>query len=142
MTVYEARVTYRRLREKGCEDLCSPEDVAKMMRRRVRKAGPRENFWVIALDASNRVLSIQEFPGFYNQVPLDIKLIFQFLILVSCTAFVVCHNHPAGKLQPSLEDAAMTRRIQEAAQIMELSFHDHLILTDKGIYSFRQSGRL
>lgn len=99
--VYEAKVVFKKLRSKPFESLSSPEDVAKGMKPLVKKAGPQEHLWILALDGGNNVLAIREFVGFYNQVPLDIKLILQFLLLTPCTSFVVCHSHPGGNASPT-----------------------------------------
>ncbi len=59
------------------------------------------------------------------------------------TAVIVVHNHPSGDPTPSADDAALTRRLQEAANILDLPLLDHLIVGEgERYYSFREAGRL
>ncbi len=58
-------------------------------------------------------------------------------------AILVAHNHPSGDPSPSEDDVAMTKRLEAAATVLDLSFHDHLIVGEDGrYYSFRAAGRL
>jgi len=67
-------------------------------------------------------------------------------VIVRCAhAFVLCHNHPSGDPSPSQADEHITRRIREAAEMLKISFVDHLIIGEPGIgrtpfYSFREAG--
>lgn len=50
------------------------------------------------------------------------------------------HNHPAGTPQPSEADRAITRRIAQAAEPLELQLLDHFIVAGKMVVSLRESG--
>ncbi|MES2475414.1 MAG: DNA repair protein RadC [Verrucomicrobiota bacterium] len=59
--------------------------------------------------------------------------------------FVVIHNHPSGDASPSRADELATRRLIDAAELMQLRFLDHVIIGKPGnsrdaYYSFRQAG--
>ncbi len=59
--------------------------------------------------------------------------------------FIVIHNHPSGDPSPSLADVRITKRLIEAAEIMQIRFLDHVIIgrPSEGrepFYSFRQAG--
>ncbi|TAE73992.1 MAG: JAB domain-containing protein [Verrucomicrobia bacterium] len=59
--------------------------------------------------------------------------------------FIIIHNHPSGDPSPSRQDQIFTRRMVEAADLLQLRFLDHLIIgrPDAGrspYYSFRESG--
>ncbi len=59
--------------------------------------------------------------------------------------FAVIHNHPSGDPTPSNADHTVTRRINEAARLMQVKFLDHLIIgkpsPDRPSYfSFREAG--
>jgi len=53
---------------------------------------------------------------------------------------VIAHNHPSGEAEPSNQDIATTQQLIAAGQILGIALYDHLIVTDKGYYSFRQNG--
>ncbi|BCU75630.1 hypothetical protein llg_03450 [Luteolibacter sp. LG18] len=59
--------------------------------------------------------------------------------------FILAHNHPSGDPRPSRADETMTRRIQEAAELMQLRFLDHVIIgrpspVRQAWFSFREAG--
>jgi DNA repair protein RadC len=59
--------------------------------------------------------------------------------------FVLVHNHPSGDPTPSRADDRFTRRLVEAAELLQLRFLDHIIIgrPDGGrapYYSFREAG--
>jgi DNA repair protein RadC len=57
------------------------------------------------------------------------------------TALLVVHNHPSGDPTPSPDDARLTLRLAQAADILDMPLLDHLIVGDAGRYfSFRESG--
>lgn len=59
--------------------------------------------------------------------------------------FILTHNHPSGDPSPSAADERITRRIKDAAELMQVRFLDHLIVGRpspgrKPYYSFREAG--
>ena len=59
--------------------------------------------------------------------------------------FVMIHNHPSGDPSPSKADDQFTRRLIEAADLLQLTFLDHIIIgrPDGGrepYFSFREAG--
>ena len=50
------------------------------------------------------------------------------------------HNHPSGDPQPSRDDIAMTRTIQEACRLMGITLHDHIVIGKEGVASFKGLG--
>ena len=59
------------------------------------------------------------------------------------TALIVVHNHPSGDPTPSPDDARLTVRLAQAADVLDLPLIDHLIVGDAGrYYSFREAGTL
>ena len=58
------------------------------------------------------------------------------------TALLVVHNHPSGDPTPSPDDARLTLRLAQAADILDMPLLDHLIVGDAGRYfSFREAER-
>ncbi|EHO11891.1 hypothetical protein HMPREF9712_00138 [Myroides odoratimimus CCUG 10230] len=69
-------------------------------------------------------------------------MIFAALLKVKATAFILVHNHPSGKLQPSDADRQITQKIKQASQILDIALLDHLIITSESYYSFADEGVL
>ncbi|MBM4276735.1 MAG: hypothetical protein FJ130_02495 [Deltaproteobacteria bacterium] len=51
-------------------------------------------------------------------------------------------NHPSGELQPSESDLNIHCQLTEAGKILGIQILDHVIVTRKGYYSFRETGLL
>lgn len=59
--------------------------------------------------------------------------------------FILIHNHPSGDPSPSRADEMVTRRLVEAATLMQVRFLDHVIIGKPSpgrtaYYSFREAG--
>jgi len=55
------------------------------------------------------------------------------------TAIILAHNHPFGDSTPSEKDIAITKTIDEACKLMSISLIDHLVVSNEGIFSIRES---
>ena len=68
--------------------------------------------------------------------------IFSPAIGKAAAGVILVHNHPSGDPSPSDEDVRLTKRIAQAGQIMGIDLLDHLIVAEKGSYSFKTAGGL
>lgn len=57
-------------------------------------------------------------------------------------AFYLVHNHPSGDPDPSEEDDRATMALQGAALKVGLKLKDHVIVAEKGYFSFLSAGLL
>jgi DNA repair protein RadC len=55
---------------------------------------------------------------------------------------ILVHNHPSGDPTPSDADITMTRAVDESAQALGLTLHDHLIIGKSTELSLRSAGYL
>jgi DNA repair protein RadC len=98
---------------------------------------PHEEFWVLYLNQSNRLLEKYRLSkGGITQTTVDIRLAFKRAFEVGATAFILVHNHPSGRLTPSNSDKQITRKFKLAAANVDLKILDHLIVSEKGYFSF------
>ncbi len=103
-----------------------------------------EEFWVAYLNKSNTPVAKQRISaGGVAGTVVDIKIILKEAVAIkSCTSIAICHNHPSGNLQPSENDIKLTGKIKDAARLMDLVLLDHIIIGEKGYYSFADEGIL
>jgi DNA repair protein RadC len=103
-----------------------------------------EEFWVILMSRSNMVLRrLRISIGGVTGTVVDVKKIFsKALHQERATSLIVCHNHPSGNRQPSQADFDITRRIKEAAKLLDFTLFDHLIVCGTEYYSFADEGNL
>ncbi len=58
------------------------------------------------------------------------------------TYAVVAHNHPSGSLMPSKDDIVATNKLIKSFAMVGVQLEDHLIISDKGYFSLKESGFL
>lgn len=80
--------------------------------------------------------------GGMDATVVDLRLLMKKALDARAWAIAVAHNHPSGNLRPSAQDDALTRRIKEAAALLDIRLIDHLIITAQGYYSYNDEGRL
>ena len=102
-----------------------------------------EEFHVLLLNQSATIIdSVRIGVGGLTETVVDVRVILREALLKRATALILCHNHPSGNLRPSTHDDRLTRQVQEAAKLLNLSLADHVIFTDNGYYSYADEGRL
>lgn len=100
----------------------------------------QEHFIVHAINQQNKIIEskVIHIGGTSNAI-VDPKNVFTFLLLQPrITSMIVVHNHPAGSLKPSKDDLAITQRLKSGADILGISFLDHVIITQTDYYSFKE----
>ena len=103
----------------------------------------QEQMKVILLNRSNIVLGIYEMSkGGISGTVVDIRIILGVALKCNASAIILVHNHPSGKLVPSEPDKAITKRLKEACNLLEVYLLDHLIISRFGYYSFADEGTL
>ena len=73
---------------------------------------------------------------------VDIRLLLKKALELGAVALILAHNHPSGNLFPSPQDIALTKKLVEAGKILSIKILDHLIIGDKGYYSFADEGHI
>jgi len=102
---------------------------------------PHEEFWVLYLNNSNKVIfKSQLSKGGMTGTIVDVRLVFKIALEQNATSIILSHNHPSGKLQPSDADVQMTKKIKNAGKELDIPVLDHLIITERGYYSFADEG--
>ncbi|MGI4871824.1 MAG: RadC family protein [Janthinobacterium lividum] len=104
---------------------------------------PHEEFWVILLNRANVVMRQEKVSsGGVAGTVADPKMIFKHALDHLASSIILVHNHPSGNRQPSGADIALTKKLKEAGNFLDLPVLDHLIYTDNGYYSFADEGLL
>ena len=102
---------------------------------------PHEEFWVLYLNNSNKVLSkSQQGKGGITATIVDVRLVFKAALELGATALILCHNHPSGTLIPSDADKQITKKLKAAGQNLDIQVLDHIIIVENGFYSFNDEG--
>lgn len=103
----------------------------------------REHVRALFLNSRNALIADEEMGvGTVNQASLHVREVIHRALDVGATALILVHNHPSGDPKPSREDMQLTNHIRDAARVLGLHLHDHLVVGESGIQSFRKLGLL
>lgn len=104
---------------------------------------PHEEFWIIYVNNSNNIISkFQLSKGGITATLVDVRLLFKQALEIGATGIVLCHNHPSGTLKASDADIKITKKIKLAAESLDITILDHLIIGEHGYLSFTDEGFL
>jgi DNA repair protein RadC len=129
------------------QKLDSPELVSELVGPEMRRLRT-ESLRVILLDTRYRLLHIEEISlGSLNESIAHPREIFRPALTYSAHAVIVVHNHPSGDASPSQTDHSLTRRLAEAAELLQIKLLDHIIIGARaegspGYFSFKEAGVL
>jgi len=99
----------------------------------------QEHFQVVCLDTKHQVINVHTISvGLLNQSLVAPREVFRPAIRDAAAAVILAHNHPSGDPTPSREDLAVTRRLEEAAQMIGINLLDHIIVARQGCVSLRE----
>ncbi len=125
----------------------SPELVCDLVAAEMRTLH-KESLRVILLDTRYHLLRIEEVSlGSINESIAHPRDVFRPAIIFSAYAVIVVHNHPSGDPSPSQADHSLTRRLSEAAELLQIKLLDHIIIgaPEQGrppYFSFKEAGVL
>lgn len=97
---------------------------------------------VLLLNQKNCVVGIKTvYQGSLHTTVVRVGELFKFAIRNNCAALIVAHNHPSGDTTPSPEDAALTREIVKAGELLDIDVLDHLVIGAPGKFvSLKEHG--
>lgn len=102
-----------------------------------------EQFRVLFLDTKNRLIADEaQARGTVNHTPVYPREVVKRALELGATALILVHNHPSGDPTPSRADIEMTKEIRQAAGMLGIVIHDHLIMGNGRHLSFRREGLL
>lgn len=125
----------------------SPELVSELLGTEMRTL-QKESLRVLLLDTRYRLIDTKEISlGSVNESIAHPREIFQPAIVASAYAVIVVHNHPSGDPAPSSADHSLTRRLAEAADLLQIKLLDHVIIGAPAdgrpaYFSFKEAGVL
>ena len=104
----------------------------------------QESFVVLYTNRANRIIGVYELSkGGITGTVADPRLVLSVALKTAATGVILAHNHPSGNLQPSIQDKDITKKIQEACKLLDITLLDHLIVVaDGAFYSFADEGQL
>lgn len=120
----------------------SSKDIASYLQTKL-KDYRHEVFAVLFLNQANKVNHFEIISeGGITSTVADPRIILRKALEEDAVNIILCHNHPSGSLKPSRSDEHLTTKIKEAARLLDIAVMDHIIVSEKGYYSFADEGIL
>lgn len=102
-----------------------------------------EEFWIMLLNRGNKILdTFMVSQGGVSGTVIDVRIILKKAIDNLASSLILCHNHPSGTMEASDADLKITKKISDAAKIMDMSVIDHIIIGQNRYLSFADEGML
>jgi DNA repair protein RadC len=116
----------------------SPRDALLLLEE--LRAAPTERVVVLLLDARHRPLRTEVAAvGTINASRLQARDVLVPALRGGAAALIVAHNHPSGDPAPSRSDRQVTAALREASAVVGIPMLDHVIVTRRGHFSFREA---
>ncbi len=104
---------------------------------------PYEEFWILLLNRSNRVLrKIRISEGGVSGTVVDPKKVFKTCLDNQACSIILGHNHPSGNINPSEADSKLTKKLRDCGLMLDVDVLDHIIIGDDRYYSFADDGKM
>src|SRR5262245_60605455 len=89
----------------------------------------REAAWLMCLDTRNKITCLHRISeGTLNGSLLHPREVFKTAVLSNSAHIIIAHNHPSGDPSPSPDDIKITKRIQQAGEVLGIKLLDHLVI--------------
>ncbi|KTD18622.1 DNA repair protein RadC [Legionella lansingensis] len=95
-----------------------------------------ETFVALFLDSQHRILAYEElFTGTINLATVYARPIVERALKINAQALILAHNHPSGLSDASPQDIAVTKHLNRALELIDVTLLDHLVIGDNEVYS-------
>ena len=125
--------------EKGIHNkdlLSSPQGVFDYLKVSLKGLADEE-FKMLFLDTRNQLIDMETFKtGTVNRSVVFPRKVVERALYHHTVGVIIAHNHPAGSLEPSVEDKAITKAIREALKTVDIKLLDHIIIGGNKYFSF------
>lgn len=109
-----------------------------------------EKCWVVSLNIKNRMIRCDEITsGTADRSNFHPRDFLRAAVRANAISIILVHNHPSGDSTPSPADFEITKKLQRAAQTLDIEFSDHVVIGREnvppnfnGYYSFRENGKI
>ena len=101
-----------------------------------------ETFYALCLDNQYRLNNAAQIArGTVDEVPVFVREVVRTALEFQAAYVILAHNHPGGSITPSNNDNALTSRVRDALQLVDIPVIDHIIAAGDKFFSYAQRSR-
>ena len=118
----------------------SPRDVHLLLGPEM-SALAQEQLRVLLLDTRNNVIGQRViYQGNVSSSMVRAAEVFRPAIVENVPGVIVVHNHPSGEVDPSPNDVTITRKLRQAAELLDIELIDHVVIGADRFSSLKERG--
>lgn len=88
-----------------------------------------EYMWLLCLNTKMKVQGVFEVShGMINCTVAEPAQIYKKALLCNSKSIILIHNHPSGDYTPSQADIELTRKCEQAGELLNIPLVDHIII--------------
>ncbi len=107
------------------------------------KHEPVEKFGILSLNTKYKVTGLHILgQGSLESVTVEPREVFKAAMVNNAFAIIAFHNHPSDDPEPSAWDIAITRRLKDVGDFLNIRLIDHLIIGEGRYFSLREGKML
>ena len=130
-------------RPEGPEDppsVNSPQDVYDLLGPEMSRLA-QEQLRVLLLNTRNNVVGQRViYQGNVNSSIVRAAEVLRHAVVEAVPSIIISHNHPSRNPDPSPEDVAITRKLKQAAELLDIELLDHVVIGGKRFVSLKERG--
>lgn len=101
---------------------------------------PVEKFGIISLNTKYKITGLHVLAvGSLESVTVEPREVFKAAMINNAFAILAFHNHPSGDPEASAADIAITKRLKEVGEILNIKLIDHLIIGEGKWFSMKEA---
>ncbi len=103
------------------------------------KSEPVEKFGIISLNTKYKITGLHILgQGSLESVTVEPREVFKAAMTNNAFAIIAFHNHPSGDPEPSAWDLAITRRLKDVGEFLNIRLIDHIIIGEGKYFSLKE----
>ena len=118
----------------------SPQDVYSLLGPEM-SALAQEQLRVLLIDTRSQVVGQRVvYQGNVSSAIVRTAEVFRPAVIEAVPSVIVVHNHPSRDPDPSPDDVAITRKLKQAAELLDIDLLDHVVIGGKRHVSLKNRG--
>ena len=117
-----------------------PEDVRTLLGPEMAPLA-QEQLRVLLLNTRNEVVGQRViYQGNISSAIVRPAEVLRPAVIEAVPSVIVAHNHPSADPTPSPEDVAITRKLKQAAELLDIELLDHVVIGGERFVSLKERG--
>ena len=101
----------------------------------------QEQLRVLLIDTKSQVVGQRViYQGNISSAIVRTAEVFRPAVIEAVPSVIIAHNHPSRDPNPSPDDVMITRKLRQAAELLDIDLLDHIVIGGKGHVSLKDRG--